>query len=460
MTGIFSNIANTLNLGNLLPGQQAVPPGFVGPVQPSVQGSQPSIGSQVTDNYTKIANQPGFSNALFKLGATLLSARENGIGLGQGLVAGQQAYNSEIDRAQAQQAALAQAQLERAKFLTDTGFKTNTANLEQQKFGLEQQKFAANPGAPAEIQAAQQIMAANPGMSFTDAYLTAKNGMIMGGTPGAAGAAAGVAAGAPGDFLSTLPASQASQVKALAEGRMSFPSGFALRTPYWQQMLSLVSQYDPNFDAVNYNARSATRKAFTSGASAQTINNLNTALGHLDELQKAADKLSNADMKIPGVTLYNSLANYVSAASGEDPTTNFNTVKNRVIPEISAAYVKGGGTAKERGTNAEDFSSSMTPTQMKGALGETAQLLASKIQALSDQYHQGMGTSVEAKNFLQPKSLKVLKNLGVDIPGLGSFNGNQDAVQNTPNALPQGNTPPALTPQEAIAVLRNRGHKL
>ena len=86
------------------------------------------------------------------------------------------------------------------------------------------------------------------------------------------------------DYLKTLPKPQADQVKALAEGRMQIPGGFALKTPYWQQMMTHVSQYDPNFDTVNYNARAATRKDFTSGKSAQNITSFNTAIGHLDHL--------------------------------------------------------------------------------------------------------------------------------------------------------------------------------
>jgi hypothetical protein len=75
-------------------------------------------------------------------------------------------------------------------------------------------------------------------------------------------------------------------VKALADGRKSFPSGcsFALRTG--RKMLSHVSNYDPGFDEVNYTARSATRRDFTSGKAANNIRALNTAIGHLGHLEE------------------------------------------------------------------------------------------------------------------------------------------------------------------------------
>ena len=95
------------------------------------------------------------------------------------------------------------------------------------------------------------------------------------------------------DLLSAIPPTMGNQVKALAEGRMAFPSGFALKTPYWQNMLKMVSQYDPNFDAVNYNARSKTRNWITSGQGATTVTALNTALGHAAGLADNFDKLGN-----------------------------------------------------------------------------------------------------------------------------------------------------------------------
>jgi hypothetical protein len=95
------------------------------------------------------------------------------------------------------------------------------------------------------------------------------------------------------DFLKTLNPTTAQQVKALAEGRMQFPAGFALKSPYWQNMLSAVSQYDPSFDAINYNARAKTRSDFTSGKAAQTINALNTVACHEGDLSDAAKKLNN-----------------------------------------------------------------------------------------------------------------------------------------------------------------------
>lgn len=139
MTSIFSNLSNILSLGGQ---QEVLPAGFIGPQQPPVPGPPtPGISEQINRSYQKISEQPGFNNALFKLGATLLAAREQGLGLGESFLAGQGAYNSEIDRAKAEQAKLAAAKLEQQKYLTDTALKMGQAQLNQQRFGLDQQRL-------------------------------------------------------------------------------------------------------------------------------------------------------------------------------------------------------------------------------------------------------------------------------------------------------------------------------
>lgn len=92
----------------------------------------------------------------------------------------------------------------------------------------------------------------------------AANGVVIPGATGSGMSSDGAQLnGQP--FLDQLPQNDAAQVKALAEGRMAFPTGTALKSAYWQDMLQKVAQYDPSFDAVNYTARAGTRKAFTSG---------------------------------------------------------------------------------------------------------------------------------------------------------------------------------------------------
>lgn len=205
--------------------------------------------------------------------------------------------------------------------------------------------------------------------------------------------------------LSRVPPQIASQVKALAEGRMAFPTGNALRSSYWQSMMSLVARYDPSFDAVNYNARSKTRSDFTSGKSAQTINALNTVAQHLDRLSTAADALNNNSW-----TSYNTLANFLSRQSGSKTVTNFETDKKAVVDELTRAWRQAGGSEGDIKSWSSVLDAANSPEQLHGAIGEMGHLLEGKLTALESQFKQGMGAAADIP-VVTPQARAVLSKL-------------------------------------------------
>lgn len=204
--------------------------------------------------------------------------------------------------------------------------------------------------------------------------------------------------------LDSVPPQIASQVKALAEGRMQFPSGFALKSPYWQSMLSLVSQYDPSFDAVNYNARANTRKDFTSGKSAQQVNALNTVVGHLSELSDKADALGNGS-----TPFVNSVKNWISRQGGSQKVTNFETAKQAVADELTRVYRQAGGSEQDIKSWEQSLNAANSPEQLHGAFATISDLLESKLNALQNQYSQGMGTN--AVQMITPQARQALDKL-------------------------------------------------
>ena len=224
---------------------------------------------------------------------------------------------------------------------------------------------------------------------------------------------------APGDetktggaYLSTLDPQQASQVKALAEGRMQFPTGTALKSPYWQQMLSAVSQYDPSFDAINYNARSSTRKGFTSGKEAQTVNALNTVAEHLGTLSDYADQLNNTS-----IPLVNRIKNFAAQETGDPRIARFNTAKKAAADEVAKVWRSTGGSEADIKENLKNLDGAQSPEQLHAAIGTLVQLIGGKLSALQDQYVQGMGTAQNAKPLVSPEAQrayqKVLQRAGM-----------------------------------------------
>jgi|HubBroStandDraft_4_1064222.scaffolds.fasta_scaffold09772_2 hypothetical protein len=173
--------------------------------------------------------------------------------------------------------------------------------------------------------------------------------------------------------------------KAVADYRTPYSQAVA-RLPGAQrdQMLQQVMAVNPDFHAEYYDNFNKTEKDATTGKIGTTSNALNTMVGHLAVLNKAADALKNND-----VQALNKLANFFGAQTGSTPITVYNTIVHRLAPEVTKAYIAGGGSVGERGTNESDFDAKLGPDQIKQNIGVSALLADSKLKANQEQYNRG-----------------------------------------------------------------------
>lgn len=221
--------------------------------------------------------------------------------------------------------------------------------------------------------------------------------------PGAAvgGAPAG---GMQGDqFISTLPANIGAQVRALADGRMAFPSGFALKTPYWQQMISAVSQYDPSFDAVNFNARAKTRASFTSGADSTNVTAIGTAIHHLVNLKDAYDKLDNTNM-----AWLNSGINATEAAFGnkakQTALADVGAKAIAVAHELASVFRRSGMSESEIRDWQSKINTNATPSSSDSIINSALDLMNGRLYELGDKYSRGMGRTEDIFTLMSPEA--------------------------------------------------------
>ena len=235
------------------------------------------------------------------------------------------------------------------------------------------------------------------------------------------------------DYLKTLDKGQAEQVKALADGRMAFPSGFALRSPYWQRMLTEVSQYDPAFDAVNYQSRSRTRADLTSGPSAKNITSFNTAIGHLGTLYDKGEKLGNS-----WSDYYNKLANFVIERKGDPRVREFETAKSAVADELTRSFRLTGGNVHDIVAWEANLNASNSPDQLRGAIRTGVDLLRSRIDALGEQYNKGMGRTSDPLQLLTPKARETLARLPGGEDAKDSKGEKSEAKPNMPTKAADG----------------------
>ncbi|NDE16628.1 hypothetical protein EBZ80_17025 [bacterium] len=262
------------------------------------------------------------------------------------------------------------------------------------------------------------------------------------------------------DFLKLLPPSEAAQVKALAEGRMAFPAGKAASSPYWQQRLAQVSQYDPEFDAINYNARAATRRDFTAGKSSANIKALNTAIGHLGELYGQIDNTASHG-GFPGATAVNAIQNAFARSSGSSGPTKYEQTAGALAGELTQVYRQSGGAEADIQRYLTELSPNASLEQKREAIKNMANLLRSRLDAINDQYTKGMGTTAQPLQVLDPHAQQVLGiiNGGGNAPPPGGRIPGSDANAPLINAQGQSySTPQDMALAKAVGdAYRNGG---
>jgi hypothetical protein len=248
-------------------------------------------------------------------------------------------------------------------------------------------------------------------------------------------------------YISQLPAETQAQVQALADGRMAFPSGSALRSPYWQEMLQHVAHFDPQFDAVNYNARAATRRDFVAGKSAQNIRALNTAIGHLGQLSSQA-----AGTASHSFTPYNAVSNFTAETFGSAGPGVYSQTAGALASELTQVFRGAGGAEADIKRELEHLTPNASMEQKQAAVRNVAGLLKSRLDALGDQYSQGIGTTAKPLQLLNPHArdaYAVLSKLGVSdddgsSPGSGSLPGGGGGAPTLATGAMKSESDPAL----------------
>lgn len=171
------------------------------------------------------------------------------------------------------------------------------------------------------------------------------------------------------------------------------------------EILAAVNQKYPDFDQTTYNAKNKMITSMTSGPQSRELNSINTAMGHVKVLDDAVDALNNGN-----VTLLNKIGTaYNINVAGKTPEAAFKLIVNRVGPEISSAYIPGGGGEKERIANQADFDVNLPPQTLHNNAAVTVQLLRSKIGALENQYKNTVGRDDFNQRFITPEAQKGLQ---------------------------------------------------
>lgn len=214
---------------------------------------------------------------------------------------------------------------------------------------------------------------------------------------------------AGGAGLPQNPADISAMAKGIGNYQLSPLNGFVLRSNQGQAIMAQVLRENPDYQATNYNAFNTMERNATSGKLGDSSNALNVMLGHTQELIRAGQALKNNDLQS-----INSIANKLGAQTGSSAPTVFNSIVNRLGPEVSRAYIgAGAGTLEDRKGNKIDFDVALSPKQLLDNAVETVRLGVSKIKANQDQYNRGTYGRGKQK-FLTDENEQFIRSLGID----------------------------------------------
>lgn len=234
-------------------------------------------------------------------------------------------------------------------------------------------------------------------------------------------------------FLKTLTPADQAQVQALAEGRMAFPTGKAATSDYWQQRIQWVSQYDPTFDATNYNARSKLAASARGGELGNNIRSLNTAIGHVGLLASQIDGTASHG-GFPLATTLNAAENWWNRERGESGITNYDQTAGSVASELTRVFRGTGGAEADVQRELNTLNSNGSRQQKASAVRNLLDLLNSRLDAINNQYTAGMGPNAKPLNILDDHAKHVIGLYAPDLLGGGNGPGGSSG--------PGGGSPP------------------
>lgn len=260
---------------------------------------------------------------------------------------------------------------------------------------------------------------------------------------------------APGEkdteYLAKLPTDTQNLVKGLTDYTLDLTKVSSVKGDARQKLAAAAKRYDPSFDMTQYGARQKMRQSVTSGPIGQNITSLNTVIGHIGDLAKSGEALSNTSYP-----MWNTVKNaWESTAVGAPEQNNFEIAKQAVASEMAKVFRGAGSMSKSEIDEWKDtLSSAQSPAQMKGAIAKAVDLLSSRMDAVKTQYTATMSKPWDVP-FLTPKSQKILKNLGID-PADMDPTAKGDADTDTTDASPDA--PPSEEEIQAL-IKKHSGKK-
>ena len=196
--------------------------------------------------------------------------------------------------------------------------------------------------------------------------------------------------------------SAANTAEMIGKGQIPMLNGQALRTPWGQQVVSLLKQNYPDYNAAGYTSSASSLKGFTSGKESAAVRSLNVGIQHLDTLEGLSSALDNTNSP-----LFNKAANLWKQQTGQTAPNSFNSAKQIVSAEVVKAITGGGGGVADRQEAQHIVDAANSPQQLAEAIRTVRELFGGQLNGLQRTYEQGTGRR-DFDRFLSPAAKREL----------------------------------------------------
>lgn len=206
--------------------------------------------------------------------------------------------------------------------------------------------------------------------------------------------------------IDKVPETVRGTVQSILNGDTKAPAAGS-RNANAQAITYWLTKVDPKFDTNRYDVK----KSFENGPDSKSVVSGNTVIGHLGSMADAADKLDNTSFK-----KYNDFGNWLNREVGSDKTAPFRVARRGVASELGTLLK--GGVASEGEVNGwlKEIDSSDTPGTLKSTIGQIAETINSRIDAL-DAKRALLPQAARSTPLLSDKSQKIISRLtGPDAP--------------------------------------------
>lgn len=166
---------------------------------------------------------------------------------------------------------------------------------------------------------------------------------------------------------------------------------------------------------VDTSTKAKAQRDFATGIQGQQVTAFNTAVDHLETMDKLVTALDNKDTRA-----INTLGNMIAKQTGQAAPTNFDTARRIVGAEIQKAIIRAGGTGEERKEAAAAFETASSPEQLRGAINTYKDLMGGQLKSLQLQYEQTTGRKDFANRLTGQSKATLSAHGGQPAPAAGN----------------------------------------